>query len=46
MGSLLKTFEGHQIFLISVAFTPDGNMIVIGSIDNKNKLLGKCHDLK
>jgi WD40 repeat protein len=37
-GRLLQTFQGHQDFISSVAFAPDGKSIVTGSLDKTVKL--------
>ena len=37
-GNLLRTFQGHQSSVISVAFSPDGKSILTGSDDKTAKL--------
>ena len=37
-GHLLQTFEGHEDWVNSVVFSPDGSMIASGSDDKTIKL--------
>ena len=37
-GALLRTFEGHSDWVISVAFSPDGTRVLSGSVDDTLKL--------
>ncbi|MCA6605260.1 MAG: hypothetical protein IM533_12505, partial [Pseudanabaena sp. M007S1SP1A06QC] len=37
-GKLLQTFQGHQDYVYSVAFAPDGKSLLTGSLDKTAKL--------
>ena len=45
-GKIIKTLEGHKLYVVSVAFSPDGSKIASGSFDSTIKIwdvkTGKC----